>query len=89
MAIGALMAWQELFERAGLSTGQRAAARKEVVHAFSDPALVREVFAPPEPFSLKTGIGRMAAWVRERGPTAPVKFANIEIRKNLPAGWEG
>jgi UDP-glucose 4-epimerase len=64
-------------------------ARKEVVHAFSDHSLVRKIFCPPEPIDLRSGIRRMAAWVRERGPMAPVRFSNIEIRKSLPAGWEG
>jgi hypothetical protein len=30
----------------------------------------------------------MAEWVKSRGPAAPVRFSNIEIRDKLPAGWE-
>lgn len=62
-------------------------ARNEVVHAFSDHARVRAVFAPPPPVDLRTGIRRMADWVKARGPATPVRFADIEIREKLPAGW--
>ena len=64
------------------------AARNEVVHAFSDHAKARATFRPPEPIDLATGIGRMAAWVRSRGPARPVTFSNIELTKNLPASWQ-
>ena len=63
-------------------------ARNEVVHAFSDHGRVREVFSPPAPIDLRTGIRRMAAWVKSRGPATPVRFSDIEIRDKLPKGWE-
>src|SRR5205807_1252425 len=63
-------------------------ARNEVVHAFSDHSRVRAVFAPPPPVDLATGIRRMAAWVKSRGPAEPVTFSDIEIREKLPAGWD-
>ncbi len=63
-------------------------ARNEVVHAFSDHTKVRNVFNPPPPIDLRTGIRRMAAWVKRRGPATPVRFSDIEIREKLPAGWE-
>jgi UDP-glucose 4-epimerase len=63
-------------------------ARNEVVHAFSDHSRVRDVFAPPPPIDLRTGIRRMAEWVKSRGPAAPVRFSDIEIRDKLPAGWQ-
>jgi UDP-glucose 4-epimerase len=63
-------------------------ARNEVVHAFSDHTRVRETFAPPPPVDLRTGIRRMAAWVKGRGPATPVRFSDIEVRDKLPAGWE-
>ena len=63
------------------------AARREVVHAFSDHTKVRRVFAPPPSVELKAGIGRMAAWVKARGPQRPVEFAGIEVAKNLPEAW--
>lgn len=62
-------------------------ARKEVVHAFSDHARMREVFDPEPPLDLRTGIRRMAEWVKARGPMAPVVFDEIEVDLNLPEGW--
>jgi UDP-glucose 4-epimerase len=61
--------------------------RNEVLHAFSDHTRVRRAFNPPAPIDLKTGIGRMAAWVLARGPATPVTFSDIEVRQKLPAGW--
>jgi UDP-glucose 4-epimerase len=63
-------------------------ARNEVVHAFSDHTRVRNTFRPPPPIDLRTGIRRMAEWVKGRGPATPVRFSDIEIREKLPAGWE-
>jgi UDP-glucose 4-epimerase len=62
-------------------------ARNEVLHAFSDHSKVFKIFSPPEPIDLRTGLQRMAAWVRAHGPCTPVKFDNIEISKNLPSSW--
>ena len=62
-------------------------ARNEVVHAFSDHARARAVFNPKAPVDLATGIQRMAAWVRTRGPARAVTFSNIEVTKNLPPSW--
>ena len=62
-------------------------AREEVVHAYADHSRVHEVFGASEPIDLKTGIERMARWVRERGPQSPVEFSEIEIEKNLPPSW--
>ena len=62
--------------------------RNEVVHAFSDHTRVRAVFEPPPPIDLTSGLRRMAAWVKARGPATPVKFSDIEVRERLPAGWE-
>ena len=61
--------------------------RNEVVHAFASHAKVREIFDPPAPLSLRTGLGRMAAWVREHGPRPPVDFGEIEVPVNLPPSW--
>jgi UDP-glucose 4-epimerase len=63
------------------------AARNEVVHAFSDHDKVRRVFSPPTPVDLARGIRRMAEWVRDRGPSRPVTFSDIEVSKNLPPSW--
>jgi UDP-glucose 4-epimerase len=62
-------------------------ARKEVVHAFSDHAKSRRVFGDAQPVDLRTGIQRMADWVRTRGPARPVTFSDIEVTKNLPGSW--
>ena len=62
-------------------------AREEVVHAYADHSKVHEVFGASEPIDLRTGIERMARWVRERGPQSPVEFSEIEIEKNLPPSW--
>ena len=66
---------------------QHLPARNEVVHAFSDHSRVRNVFKPPSATDLRTGIQRMAEWVKARGPAVPVNFSEIEVRKNLPPSW--
>lgn len=64
-------------------------ARNEVVHAFSDHAKLRSAFdVPAAPLTLREGIERMAAWVREHGSREPVRFAGeIEIERGLPPSW--
>ena len=62
-------------------------ARNEVTHAFSTHAKVRALFGDGPQIDLKTGIRRMAAWAKARGPMAPVNFKNIEIERNLPVSW--
>lgn len=62
-------------------------ARNEAVHAFSNHAKTRRVFNPPAALDLKTGIGRMADWVKSRGAAPPVSFSEIEVTKNLPPSW--
>jgi UDP-glucose 4-epimerase len=63
-------------------------ARHEVVHAFSDHSKVRAVFGDSEPIGLREGIGRMAAWARERGPREPTAFpAAVEVARGLPPAW--
>lgn len=65
-------------------------ARNEVAHAFSDHAKLRRAFDLGEPIELRTGIARMAAWVRDRGPRDPVEFpGRIELPRNLPPSWAG
>jgi UDP-glucose 4-epimerase len=63
-------------------------ARNEVVHAFASHDLVRQIFDPPAPINLKCGIQRMADWIKSRGPTTPIQFSDIEVRDQLPPGWE-
>jgi UDP-glucose 4-epimerase len=63
-------------------------ARNEVLHAYSDHAKVREVFEPPPPVDLHTGIRRMSAWVKEHGARDPVEFPGaIEVERGLPPSW--
>jgi UDP-glucose 4-epimerase len=64
--------------------------RHEVLHAYSDHTRVREVFEPPAPIDLRTGIRRMSAWVKQHGARDPVEFAGaIEIERGLPPSWRG
>lgn len=62
-------------------------ARNEVVHAFSDHARANRIFSSPPPIDLRTGIRRMAEWVKAHGPRPPVSFDEIEITRNLPPSW--
>jgi len=61
--------------------------RNEVVHAFSDHSKLRSIFEPRAPIDLRTGIGRMADWVKAHGPARPVTFSGIELTKNMPPSW--
>ncbi|MCE9564910.1 MAG: NAD-dependent epimerase/dehydratase family protein [Planctomycetes bacterium] len=63
-------------------------ARNEVVHAFCDHSKAHRVFNAPPSMDVRTGIQRMATWVKSRCPATPVRFTDIEIRDKLPAGWE-
>jgi UDP-glucose 4-epimerase len=66
---------------------QHLPARNEVVHAFSEHHKLERVFGKRTPVTLEQGIGRMAQWVKQKGPCEPVVFKNIEVRKNLPRSW--
>jgi len=61
--------------------------RNEVLHAFSDHSKVRRVFGESSSIDLKSGLARMADWVKRRGAMKPVNFSNIEVSIGLPAGW--
>ena len=63
--------------------------RNEAVHVLSDHTKLRRVFAPPPPLDLRTGVRRMAEWVRARGVAVPVGISRLEIEKNLPPSWRG
>ena len=62
-------------------------ARKEVLHAYSDHAKARRLFGNGSGTSLQEGIAKMAAWAKVVGARQSQEFKNIEVRKNLPAGW--
>jgi UDP-glucose 4-epimerase len=63
-------------------------ARNEVIHAFANHAKTQEVFGSGATVDIRTGIKRMAEWVKGRGAATPVTFDNIEIEKNLPPSWK-
>ncbi|HEY7163765.1 MAG TPA: NAD-dependent epimerase/dehydratase family protein [Candidatus Binatia bacterium] len=62
-------------------------ARHEVEHAFADHRKLRSVFNPPECTELRTGLRRMARWVKQRGASVPTPFSGIEVTENLPPSW--
>jgi len=62
-------------------------ARKEVLHAFADHSLVRQVFGGQKFTPLEEGIGRMADWAKRAGPRESSIFAGIEVTKNMPESW--
>jgi UDP-glucose 4-epimerase len=61
--------------------------RNEVAHAYSDHSKARRLFGDESGIRLEDGIGRMAQWARRVGARQSREFKEIEIRKNLPAGW--
>ena len=62
-------------------------ARNEVVHAYASHDKVQQFFDVPEPTDLKTGVAKMAAWVRKVGARKTKAFAAIEVPLGLPEGW--
>jgi UDP-glucose 4-epimerase len=62
--------------------------RQEVLHAWSDHSKVASCFGRRPCLDLAGGVGRMAAWARDVGPTDPVLFGELEISKNLPPSWQ-
>lgn len=62
-------------------------ARHEVQHAYASHDKARAFFDLPQPTDLRTGLARMAAWVRQVGSRKTQDFANIEIPIGLPTGW--
>lgn len=61
--------------------------REEVVHAYSDHSKFNAIFNPKPTTSLKEGLSKTAAWVRNHGARESSTFDNIEIEKNLPDSW--
>lgn len=62
--------------------------REEVVHAYSDHSKFNAIFNPKPSTSLKDGLAKTAAWVRNHGARESSTFDNIEIEKNLPKSWQ-
>jgi len=61
--------------------------RKEVLHAYADHSMFKEIFKPKQFTSLHEGLSKIANWVRTNGHQPSQKFENIEITKNLPNSW--
>lgn len=72
----------------GRRTGvEYAAARHEVLHAFSDHSKAKHLLGYEPKISLDEGVGRMAVWALKTGPRQPSVFTEIEIARNLPDVW--
>jgi len=64
-------------------------ARNEVINAYSTHDKAGRVFGEfIKNVDLKTGIGKMAEWVKKEGAKSTTRFENIEIYKNLPEAWK-
>lgn len=61
--------------------------RKEVKDAYSTHEKVKRIIGYKTTISLEEGIARMAEWAKKTGAKKSKEFSNIEIKKNLPAGW--
>ena len=64
------------------------APRKEVLHAVADHSQLIQVFQYQPRWNIHDGLKRMADWAKKIGPRKPSTFSNIELRQNLPEGWE-
>lgn len=62
-------------------------ARNEVKIAFSDHSKAGRVFGIRKRTSLREGISKMVAWVREHGARESNIFEGIEITRNMPPSW--
>lgn len=63
-------------------------ARNEVEEAYCYHNKAAAVFGDKLVCPMSLGLHRMAAWAMKQGPRPTPPFANIEIARNLPAGWE-
>ena len=61
--------------------------RNEVLHAYADHHKARKIFGSSSGISLEEGIHRMAEWAKKVGPRKSKEFSRIEIKENLPEGW--
>ncbi|MGO9085600.1 MAG: NAD-dependent epimerase/dehydratase family protein [Candidatus Sulfotelmatobacter sp.] len=62
-------------------------ARNEVKIAFSDHSKAERVFGTREKTSLREGVAKMAAWVREHGARESNVFESVEVLKKMPPSW--
>ena len=64
-------------------------ARNEVVHAYSSHEKAEKIFGHlMQNVDLKSGIEKMADWVKVAGAKSTPKFENIEVMENLPNAWK-
>lgn len=63
-------------------------ARNEVVHAYSSHKKAQDVFNIKSKTDLKTGLIKMAEWVKVHGAKKTQKFSDIEIEEKLPQIWK-
>ncbi len=61
--------------------------RQEVKHAYADHLKIKQILGYKTATPLDVGIERTVAWTRNTGIRKTKEFSNIEIRKNLPEGW--
>jgi UDP-glucose 4-epimerase len=61
--------------------------RNEVKIAYSDHSKAHKVFKKIPATSLKDGLAKMAAWVKNAGARESQQFGEIEIEENLPPIW--
>ncbi|MFW9881739.1 MAG: NAD-dependent epimerase/dehydratase family protein [Candidatus Thorarchaeota archaeon] len=63
-------------------------AREEVRDAYSSHEKAKKILGYKTNISLQEGIKRMTEWAKKIGIRKSKEFENIEIRKNLPEGWQ-
>jgi UDP-glucose 4-epimerase len=63
-------------------------ARPEVLDARVIHQKAHRVLGCTPAISLPEGLRRMAEWAWSVGPRTSKKFADLEVRRGLPAGWE-
>ena len=62
--------------------------RNEVLHAYAGHEKLHRVIPNMDKATaLSAGIEKMACWVKEIGPRAPIEFHEIEIFDKLPVSW--
>jgi UDP-glucose 4-epimerase len=62
-------------------------ARNEVKLAFSDHSKCKAVFGDRRLATLREGVEKMAAWVKDHGARESGVFGEIEIMRNMPPSW--
>lgn len=62
--------------------------RNEVKHAYSNHEKVKKILGFKDITPLEKGINNMIDWAKNQEVAEGKKFTDIEIRKNLPEGWE-